>query len=29
MSDLILTARRIHVLGTHAPVQALLIRDGR
>jgi predicted amidohydrolase YtcJ len=29
MADLILTARRIHVLGTHAPVQALLIRDGR
>ena len=29
MSDLILTARRIHVLGTASAVQALLIRDGR
>ena len=26
--DLILTARRIHVLGDRAPVQALLVRDG-
>jgi predicted amidohydrolase YtcJ len=27
--DLVLTARRIHVLGDHAPVQALLLRAGR
>jgi predicted amidohydrolase YtcJ len=27
--DLIVTARRIHVLGDHPPVQALLVRDGR
>ncbi|HEX2081472.1 MAG TPA: amidohydrolase [Longimicrobium sp.] len=27
--DLVLTARRIHVLGDHPPVQALLIREGR
>ena len=27
--DLIVTARRIHVLGDHPPVQALLIRGGR
>jgi hypothetical protein len=27
--DLIVVADRIHVLGTHAPVRALLVRDGR
>jgi predicted amidohydrolase YtcJ len=27
--DLIVVARRIHVLGTHAPVEALLMRGGR
>ncbi|HEX6041954.1 amidohydrolase [Longimicrobium sp.] len=27
--DLIVTARRIHVLGDHPPVQALLVRGGR
>jgi predicted amidohydrolase YtcJ len=27
--DLIVVADRIHVLGTHAPVRALLVREGR
>ncbi|HEX8359374.1 MAG TPA: amidohydrolase [Longimicrobium sp.] len=29
MSDLIVVADRIHVLGSHAPVRAVLVREGR